>query len=155
MKWLFTAIMACMLIVPLELSQEPEFPFCFDFSMPIIVDSSDINCAAWAIFDEARGEPIEGQRAVLDVIITRMVKYDMTACQVVKQPGQFSGYNPSVGIRVTKNMLTAYAEVSRMAPVAEDAEFFHADYVHPAWKSVDRMFQIGHHIFYKTKENHK
>jgi spore germination cell wall hydrolase CwlJ-like protein len=35
-------------------------------------------------------------------------------------------------------------------PSLEDALFYHADYVNPRWK-LDRITQIGTHIFYKQR----
>ena len=47
-------------------------------------------CLATAIHYEARGEPIQGRRAVLDVIANRMMATGKSACGVVFQHGQFS-----------------------------------------------------------------
>ncbi len=127
-----------------------------EINLPLIVSQDDINCTAYIIWDEARGEPLQGQRAVLDVILTRMVKRDMTACQVIKQPRQFSGWHLGMKMSVTKQMLTTYEIVSNMKPVVEQAEFFHAEYVKPAWRlRLDKIKQIAHHIFYAPKQKEK
>ena len=51
---------------------------------------TDNQCLATAIHYEARGEPIEGRRAVLDTITNRMLATGKSACYVIYQRGQFS-----------------------------------------------------------------
>jgi hypothetical protein len=50
------------------------------------------NCLATAVYFEARGESLEGQLAVADVVMNRAAsgKYPTSWCEVVKQPWQFS-----------------------------------------------------------------
>jgi N-acetylmuramoyl-L-alanine amidase len=60
-----------------------------------------IICLTAAIYHEARGEPLIGQRAVAEVIINRVESkhWPNTICEVVKQKNQFSFYdekNPKV-----------------------------------------------------------
>ena len=106
---------------------------------------------AWVIHDEARGESLKGARAVMDVILARMQQRKQTACEVVKEPSQFSGYRPGVFLKITKEMLTRYAIVSKMSPVAAECEYFHATYVHPVWRiKLKRCKQVGKHIFYQA-----
>lgn len=51
------------------------------------------NCIALAVFTEARGEPIEGQIAVVEVIRARMQAegFPSFPCEVVEQLHQFHG----------------------------------------------------------------
>jgi hypothetical protein len=61
--------------------------------MPIQSDlSADLKCLAQAVYFEARGEPIEGQLAVAEVVINRARSglYPDNYCDVVTQPAQFS-----------------------------------------------------------------
>lgn len=51
---------------------------------------TDNQCLASALHYEARGEPIEGRRAVLDTITNRMLATGKSACYVIFQRGQFS-----------------------------------------------------------------
>ena len=53
---------------------------------------SELMCLATAIFFEARGEPLEGQYAVADVIMNRVEdsRYPDNVCDVVNEPKQFS-----------------------------------------------------------------
>lgn len=120
---------------------------------PVAKVTTDKECLAWVIYDEARGEPLRGQRAVLDVVLTRMKQRKQTACEVVEEPAQFSGYHQGVFKKISQEMLTTYDVVSKMSPVAANAEYFHATYVAPAWKtSMKRIKQVGNHIFYKARK---
>ena len=51
---------------------------------------TDNQCIATAIYYEARGEPLQGRRAVLDTITNRMLATGKSACYVIFQRGQFS-----------------------------------------------------------------
>lgn len=138
MRWLLAVLllMACTsLAVPPKVVHRPD---------------PDIKCLAWVLDDEARGEPLKGARAVLDVVKKRMQVSGRTACQVVAERKQFSGYKPGVFEKISKEMLTRYETVRKMSPVAPDCEYFHATYVHPPWRlRLVRCKQIGNHIFYK------
>lgn len=116
-------------------------------------------CLAWVIDNEARGESILGQRAVLDVVKNRMATKKLTACQVVKEPYQFSGYHKGMKLKATKEMLHRLDDVSKMKPVVPSATYFHAKYVRPSWAAkMKRILTIGRHIFFaerKPKEKQK
>lgn len=129
---------------------------CTDLAIPPVVYGSDAKasaCLAWVLWDEARGEPLAGARAVLDVVHTRMQLRNKNACEIVSEPHQFSGYHPGVFSHVSMEMLTNYAIVSRMAPSVLGCSYFHATYVAPRWRyRMETCKQIGGHIFYKPKE---
>jgi len=118
------------------------------------------NCLATAVYFESRGEPIEGQLAVADVVINRATsgRYPSDWCGVVKQKAQFSfvrnGQFP--GIYDTAAWQTAVA-VARTAilnlarEVPNDVMWYHADYVAPNWRhGLQEVEQIGAHIFYRA-----
>ena len=131
-------------------------------------------CLALAIFSEARGEPTLGQEAVAHVIMNRAEILNMQVCEVVVEKGQFS-WNPRKYIHAvkTKAGATTYAVRRKLLPVTKDgwakavlvaqkvllrhgnlqrAEFFHAKYVNPPWKTrMTRLFSIGNHVFYARK----
>lgn len=46
-------------------------------------------CLALTIFHESRGEPIEGQYAVAEVVLNRAEKRNLEVCEVIYQKGQF------------------------------------------------------------------
>lgn len=117
-------------------------------------------CLAWAIDDEARGEPARGQKAVYDVIQHRMTVQNMTACEVVKQPKQFSGYRRGKKLVADGVMLQRLDKVRKMPPVVPNAWFFHSKKVRPSWAAkMKKVMTIGLHSFYvkpqPIKEKHK
>jgi spore germination cell wall hydrolase CwlJ-like protein len=118
------------------------------------------DCLASAVYFEARGEKIEGQLAVAEVVLNRVAskKYPDTICEVVEQPMQFSFVNATGRIpeadRTSKSWKKAVA-ISTIAldklaiEVPEDVLWYHADYVAPSWgKRLDRQKKVGLHIFY-------
>ena len=118
------------------------------------------NCLATAVYFESRGEPIEGQLAVADVVMNRATsgRYPSDWCGVVKQKAQFSfvrnGQFP--GIYDTAAWQTAVA-VARTAilnlarEIPNDVMWYHADYVAPNWRhGLQEVEQIGAHIFYRA-----
>jgi spore germination cell wall hydrolase CwlJ-like protein len=123
------------------------------------VPDEEQHCLAGAVYFEARGEPIEGQLAVAEVVLNRAAsrKYPSTICAVVKQPWQFSfvknGKFPEID-KDSKAWRKAVA-VARIASLKLDQElskdvlWYHADYVAPVWrKALDKEAKIGLHIFY-------
>jgi spore germination cell wall hydrolase CwlJ-like protein len=123
------------------------------------VADEEQHCLAGAIYFEARGEPIEGQLAVAEVVLNRVAskKYPDSICAVVKQPWQFSfvkdGKFPAIN-KDSKSWRKAVA-VSRIAKLkldqklSTDTLWYHADYVQPVWrKALDKEDKIGLHIFY-------
>jgi hypothetical protein len=121
------------------------------------------NCIAVAIYHEARGEPLDGQLAVAEVIMNRAAsgRYPGSWCEVVKQPWQFSFVNPRSGQMPGVNKASAswaYAQaLTRIAvnnladALPADVLWYHADYVAPSWgRRLARVDKIGAHIFYRA-----
>jgi hypothetical protein len=116
-------------------------------------------CLAKAVYFEARGETLEGQLAVAEVVLNRARsgRYPPSICGVVTQPAQFSfiraGRFPSVdpNNECWKKAL-AIADVATRhlaASLAPNVLWYHATYVAPAWgRQKTRAAQIGTHIFY-------
>lgn len=117
-------------------------------------------CLATAVYFESRGEPIEGQLAVADVVINRAAsgRYPSDWCGVVKQKAQFSfvrnGQFPGIydvaawqtAVGVAR---TAILNLAREVP--SDVMWYHADYVAPNWRhGLEEVEQIGAHIFYRA-----
>jgi spore germination cell wall hydrolase CwlJ-like protein len=109
--------------------------------------SEDAICIAWTVKSEAGGEPVKGKRAIIDVILTRMRQRNMTACQVLKEPFQFSGFTKHTKLRVTIEQLTELEMLINMEPVVEGCSSFHAVYVHPKWH-LKFCKRVGRHLFY-------
>lgn len=89
---------------------------------------------------------------MLDAILTRIKKRNKTACEVVAEPSQFSGYRPFVTFKVDDKMLANYEKISKLPPVVVGCDHFHANYVRPKWASkMKRCKKVNNHIFYKEK----
>ena len=118
------------------------------------------NCLATAVYFEARGESLEGQLAVADVVMNRAAsgKYPTSWCEVVKQPWRFSfvqhGQFPAIHdaeawAKAQGVARLAMANVMRSVPT--DVLWYHANYVSPSWGSrLTEVEKIGVHIFYRA-----
>ncbi len=123
------------------------------------VTDSEIECLAGAIYFESKGEPLEGQLAVAEVVINRSEsgKYPSSLCGVVKQRNQFSfirgGRFPPIAKASAswhKAVAIAHIALKDLADSrASDALFFHAKYVRPGWRGLTRVASVGNHIFYR------
>lgn len=127
-------------------------------AQPLTVDDEELNCLAIGVYYESKGEPLEGQLAVAEVILNRSEsgRFPRTVCGVLKQRGQFSFVRggqlpqPSEGSRAWKTAL-AVAQVARgdmWDSKFSDALYFHARYVSPGWRRA-RVGSVGNHVFYR------
>lgn len=119
-------------------------------------------CLTQAIYFEARGESLEGQIAVAEVILNRADSplYPRTVCGVVKQRGG-GGCQFSYVCRGTTKMRekTARDLAGRIARAMLDgaprvltdgATHFHTKGVRPSWsKRFAKTAAIGSHLFYR------
>jgi spore germination cell wall hydrolase CwlJ-like protein len=116
-------------------------------------------CLANAVYFEARGESIEGQLAVAEVVLNRAVsgRYPTDLCDVITQKAQFSfirrGRFPAANRASDAwKKATAIAHIARRQladTLPSDVLWYHATYVSPSWgKRLSRQAQIGLHIFY-------
>lgn len=119
---------------------------------------SDFFCLAKNIYHEAGSEPIKGRYAVAQVTLNRTKdpKFEGSICDVVLAPKQFSWAN-NHSRRWTTPKGPQWAEAKEIALEVlngkrvkgmEDALYYHANYVNPRWRHVERLTQIGAHIFY-------
>lgn len=115
----------------------------------------DRECLARAVYFEARGEPLEGQLAVAEVILNRVAsgRFAATVCGVVNQRGQFSfdrSRTPADGRdwRIAK-AIAAIAATAAWDAMAPKATAFHATRVSAAWTSMHKVGTIGNHVFYR------
>jgi spore germination cell wall hydrolase CwlJ-like protein len=121
--------------------------------------SEEQECLAAAVYFEARGEPVEGQLAVAQVVLNRAAsgRFPTSTCGVVKQPAQFSfvrkGRIPPIA-KATEAWRKAVA-ISQVAvehlaqQISSSVLWYHANYVSPEWgRRLTRVAQIGAHIFY-------
>lgn len=123
-----------------------------------IADDAELNCLAIGVYYESKGEPLEGQLAVAEVILNRAKsgRFPASVCGVLTQRGQFSFVRggrlpqPPAGTRAWKTAL-AVAQVARddsWDSRVSNALFFHARYVSPGWRRA-RVGSVGNHIFYR------
>lgn len=127
-------------------------------AQPLAIDDDELNCLAIGVYYESKGEPLEGQLAVAEVILNRSEsgRFPRSVCGVLKQRGQFSFVRggqlpqPSEGSRAWKTAL-AVAKVARgdmWDSRVSNALYFHARYVSPGWRRA-RVGSVGNHIFYR------
>ena len=143
-----------------------KFSFSVLDTLPMPKVTSELRCLAEAIYFEARGEPLNGQYAVGEVIINRSLSqlFPNSICSVISEGSgkrnacQFS-YNcdGKLEIIMEKDIYNRILKLSRLllepsARVLTDgATFFHAKAVNPSWaKKFKKTKEIGQHIFYKT-----
>ena len=122
------------------------------------VPDREHECLAGAVYFESKGEPLQGQLAVAEVILNRAAsgKFPATICGVVKQKSQFSfirggKFPPIAKASEAWRKAVAIAHIAKK-DLAEGgvgkAMFFHARYVSPRWR-LTRVASIGNHIFYR------
>ena len=125
-----------------------------------VATDEERGCLAGAVYFEARGEPLEGQLAVAEVVLNRAAsgEYPASICEVVKQPAQFSfvrnGLFPPIdesSVAWRTALAVAYIADEKLADeLASDVLWYHTDYVAPDWgRHLARVTQIGAHIFYR------
>lgn len=118
----------------------------------------DEECLASAVYFEAKGEPLDGQLAVAQVILNRARsgRFPSSVCGVIFQPGQFSFVRGNAFPAIARNgrhWLQAVA-IAKIASnelwdsSAGGALYFHARRVVPGWK-LNRIATIGNHVFYR------
>ncbi len=118
------------------------------------------DCLANAVYFEARGETLEGQLAVAEVVMNRARsgRYPATWCGVVVQRSQFSFVRGGV-IPAANRSSEAWRRAVAIARIAQSGAtrmlapnvlWYHANYVRPAWgRRLARSAVVGAHIFYR------
>jgi spore germination cell wall hydrolase CwlJ-like protein len=118
------------------------------------------DCLANAVYFEARGESLEGQLAVAEVVMNRASsgRYPPTLCGVVVQRSQFSFVRAGI-IPAADRASAAWRRAVAVARVAQAGTtrllptsvlWYHANYVSPGWgRRLSRTSRIGAHIFYR------
>ena len=142
-----------------------KFSFVALDKLPQPKTSSEMKCLAEAIYFEARGESIEGQYAVGEVIINRVLstEFPNSVCGVISEGAnrlnacQFS-YNCD-GKLETINEKKIYGRILKLSKILLEpsarfltggATFYHSKFVSPSWsKKFLKTNEIGNHVFYK------
>ena len=141
-------------------------PAARPFRLDNALDASrDLECLTQAVYYEARGEGLDGQRAVAQVVLNRVrhAAFPKTICGVVFQGAgrrtgcQFSftcdgsmraRVNPVAWARA-RDIAGKALSGSVFAPVG-NATHFHTTAVAPGWRmSMTRVSQVGSHLFYR------
>ena len=135
-------------------------------SQPTARGGREWQCLSEALYFEARGETLEGQAAVAEVILNRKAssRYPNSICGVVNQGTgrkhacQFS-YTCD-GLPETISEPGAYRTVGKIARAVmdgaprllpTDVTHYHTTAVSPSWASqYERTGQIGVHVFYRA-----
>jgi spore germination cell wall hydrolase CwlJ-like protein len=120
--------------------------------------SNDMQCLASAIYFESRGEPLDGQLAVGQVVINRAEsgRFPTSYCGVVYQPSQFSfvrgGRMPAINTASeawhNAQAIARIAHEGLWQSPAEGALFFHASHVRPGWH-LTQVARVSRHVFYR------
>ncbi|MFN3578824.1 MAG: cell wall hydrolase [Tabrizicola sp.] len=131
-------------------------------AQPAPSGDAEWQCLTEALYFEARGESLEGQIAVAEVILNRVDSplYPRTVCGVVKQRGGGGCQFSYVCSGKTKMRERASADLAGRiaramldgAPrrLTEGATHFHTRGVRPGWsKRFPRTASIGAHVFYR------
>lgn len=132
-------------------------------AQPDPTGTADWTCLTEAIYFEARGESLQGQVAVAEVILNRVDNplYPRSVCGVVKQRGsggcQFSyicdGRTDRMRERVPADLAGRIARAMLDgAPrvLTEGATSFHTRAVRPSWsRRYIQTAAIGAHVFYR------
>ena len=128
-----------------------------------------LDCLTRNIYWESATEPFEGKVAVAQVTMNRVAtgKFGNDVCGVVYQKNvfmekvvcQFSWACDSVHKNrpINKEAYNESYEVAKKVllegfrlSILKDALYYHAAYVNPRWP-LDKIGQIGQHIFYRQK----
>ncbi len=125
-----------------------------------------VNCLTAAVYYEAGTEPLEGQRAVAQVVLNRVrdPKFPASICGVVFQharrhagcqfsfvcDGSFRRRPPGVKQLSRARNIAEQALAGRVTAEVGTATHYHASYVHPSWeRRLVQVNRIGAHIFYR------
>jgi spore germination cell wall hydrolase CwlJ-like protein len=138
--------------------------------LPFVLTGSDVDakrallCLTQAVYYEAGFEPLQGRRAVAQVVLNRLrhPAFPKSVCGVVYQgastgvcqftfvcDGSLNRAPAALAWRqaeqVARAALAGYVEAS-----VGESTFYHADYVAPRWAPLlAKVTQIGQHIFYR------
>jgi len=123
-----------------------------------------LDCMTAAVYYEAGFEPVDGERAVAQVVLNRLrhPAFPKTVCGVVYQGApaagcQFSfacdgslGHAPEPGAWRRARKVAAEALAGYVMTSVGEATHYHANYVAPVWApKLAKITQIGAHIFYR------
>lgn len=144
------------------------------------IDYDQLECLALNVYHEARGESIDGQVAVSQVVMNRVnsKRFPNSICEVVYQGQVSTWYMETKGevvplrdrcqfswwcdgrsdaprdMRAWGQALTVAASVMRneYPDIVQGAMWYHANYVNPGWRhSMVKIAVVGDHQFYRDR----
>lgn len=134
-------------------------------AQPVATGGSEFECLAQALYFEARGETIEGQFAVAEVILNRVKdsQFPNTVCGVIHQGTgrryqcQFTytcdGHKEVIHEQKSYDSVAKVARLSLdgvAADLTKGATYYHTAAVNPRWaRSFARTARFGVHLFYR------
>ena len=132
--------------------------------------SEQLSCLRVATYREARDQPIEGQKAVIQVIFRRALEKNKSVCQVVNE--KVGGYcqfsyacdakQRTINVkRLSRYDLKAYKIVDRLSTQeykkwesgvkpSHASHFKRCDAENSGFSNLKFLFQINNHCFYKA-----
>ncbi len=137
-------------------------------ALPRADGDAEWHCLTEALYFEARGENLQGQFAVAEVILNRRdsKKFPSSVCGVIGQ-GSKSGKKHACqfsykcdGYAEVYSEKNAYIQVGKVARIMLDgkkrdltngATFYHTGAVSPRWsRKFERTAKVGRHYFYRA-----
>ena len=134
-------------------------------SLPVPKTGKQMSCLAEALYFEARGEPIQGQLAVGEVVLNRVEdpRYPNSICKVINQgtgrrfacqftytcDGKLETIHEKkayeVSLKIAKILMTTHER-----NLTKGSTHYHSNYVNPRWsRKFERVAKYGRHIFYR------
>lgn len=154
---IFVPIISSLIVITGELTiNYPEYQESIEKA--VCESWSDCRAMTEAIVFESRGEPVEGQKAVSDVILCRYMdtRWPDTVTEVIYQKSQFSFTKDRHKQRAPRESDFSNARhiaITKLLGIDSptiDACWYHATHVKPSWaKKLTMVAQIGNHKFYK------
>jgi spore germination cell wall hydrolase CwlJ-like protein len=139
----------------------PSYSDAWLATLPEPTGDEQWQCLTRALYFEARGESLEGQFAVAEVILNRVESPDFpgTVCGVINARGRgacaFSFVCDGARsmsepfARDRAGRIARYMLDGAPRPLTEGATFFHARHVRPDWGDLVQTAAIGAHLFYR------
>ena len=109
-------------------------------SLPVPKSNKQMSCLAEALYFEARGEPIQGQLAVGEVILNRVEDTRDGKLETVHERKPYE-----MALKIAKILMTTHD-----GKLTRGSTHYHSNYVNPKWsKKFERVAKFGRHIFYR------
>jgi spore germination cell wall hydrolase CwlJ-like protein len=130
------------------------------------IEARSLDCLTEAVYYEARSEPLDGQRAVAQVVLNRTGRpgFSNSVCGVIRQRSVSGGGCQFAfvcnGVMLARREARAWAEAREVArrslsgaafALIGTATFYHRADVRPDWSArFKRVAQVGSQIFYRS-----